>query len=247
MYKAVIIDDEKNAREVIRTFLEEVPQVAVAGEAADGYEGARLILKEHPDLVFLDVRMPRLDGFEMLELLDDKPAVIFTTAYHEHALKAFEVNAADFLLKPFARERFLQAVEKALVAIRSGREQEPVGRVVSYVQQESGPLQRIVVKKQTQIIIIPLGEIRYLQAQDDYTEIHTGETSYLKKQTLSFYAGHLPPDRFVRVHRSYIVAVGAVSRLEPYGKNTWRILLHDGEKIPVSRNGLKELKRVFRL
>jgi two-component system LytT family response regulator len=247
MYRAVIIDDEKNAREVIRTFLEEMPQVEVAGEAADGYEGARMILKERPDLVFLDVRMPRLDGFEMLELLDDKPAVIFTTAYHEHALKAFEVNATDFLLKPFPRERFLQAVEKALAAIRSGKGKEPVERVVSYVQQESGPLQRIVVKKQTQIIIIPLEEIRYLQAQDDYTGIHTGETSYLKKQTLSFYATHLPPDRFVRVHRSYIVAVGAVSRLEPYGKNTWRILLHDGEKIPVSRSGLKELKRVFRL
>ncbi len=247
MYRAVIIDDEKNAREVIRTFLEDVPQVEVAGEAADGFEGARLILRERPDLVFLDVRMPRIDGFEMLELLDHKPAVIFTTAYHEHALKAFEVNAADFLLKPFARERFLQAVEKALATLRTGKEQEAVERVVSYVQQESGPLQRIVVKKQTRIIIIPLEEIRYLQAQDDYTEIHTGAASYLKKKTLSYYAGHLPPDRFVRVHRSYIVATAAVSRLEPYGRNTWRIILHDGEKIPVSRTGLQEVKKVFRL
>ncbi len=246
-YRVAIIDDEKNAREVIRTFLQDFPGAACVGEAADGYEGARLILDLHPDLVFLDVQMPRINGFEMLELLDDKPAVIFTTAYHEHALKAFEVNAVDFLLKPFSRERFRQAVEKAMAAVTNDAGKESVERVVDYVQRESGFLQRIVVKKQTRIFVIPLEEVIYLQACDDYTEIHTVKESFLKKQTLTFYEQHLPKDLFVRVHRSYLVAVSAVSRLEPYGKNTYRIVLHNGTTIPVSRSGLKELKQVFGL
>jgi len=247
MYRVAIIDDEKNAREVIRTFLQDFPGATCVGEAADGFEGVRLILDKHPDLIFLDVQMPRINGFEILELLDDKPAVIFTTAYHEYALKAFEVNAVDFLLKPFSRERFYRAVEKAMASVRNETGKEPLERVMDYVQRESGLLQRIVVKKQTHIFVIPLEEVLYLQARDDYTEIHTAKEFFLKKQTLVFYEQHLPKDRFVRVHRSFIVSVSAISRLEPYGKNTYRIVLHDGQTIPVSRSGLKKLKQVFGL
>ena len=246
-YKVAIIDDEKNAREVIRTFLADAPDMEVVGEAADGFEGVRLILEKLPDLIFLDVRMPRIDGFEMLELLEVKPVVVFTTAYYEHALKAFEVNAVDFLLKPFSRERFGKAVGKAMDSIRDGTGRETVEKVVNYVREKTGILQRIVVKKQSYIIIVPLEEVLYLQAQDDYTEIHARDNSYLKKQTLAYYEQHLPGENFVRVHRSFIIAVKAISRLEPYGRNTWRVFLHSGETIPVSRSGMRALKQVFGL
>jgi len=244
-YRAVIIDDEKNAREIIRTFLHDFPDIECIGEGADGYEGARLTMDKHPDMIFLDVQMPRINGFEMLELLEEKPVVIFTTAYQEYALKAFEVNAVDFLLKPFSRERFRSALEKALDTIRRGTDREQVNRVVSYIQREYGTLRRIVVRKRTEIHIIPVDEIIWLQAQDDYVEIHTAKGSFLKKQTMGFYEKHLPHEQFVRVHRSYIVSLSGISRLEPYGKNTYLLFLHNGESVPVSRTGLKYLKQVF--
>lgn len=248
MIKAIIIDDEPLARDMIKEYLKAYPFIQLAGECADGFEGIKAISQHQPDLIFLDVQMPKINGFEMLELLSPTPAVIFTTAFDEYAIKAFETHAIDYLLKPFSKERFDKAVQKW----KQHHTPEAKPPVLKELEEETlaiSPEQhkRIVVKTGNNIRIIPMQEIEYLQADDDYVKIHIKDSSFLKKKTISYYEKVMDPSQFVRVHRSYIVQVQQVTRIEPYEKDGHIAILKSGEKIPISKTGYPKLKAILGL
>jgi two-component system, LytTR family, response regulator len=241
--KIVIIDDEAPARELIKHYLREVEFTEVIAECADGFSGLKTISTMKPDLVFLDIQMPRLTGIEMAEVLTEKPEIIFTTAYDQFALKAFELNAVDYLMKPFPKRRFLEAVKKAIDKIHSGEgNKEPASQLLAKRPESSPPVNRIVVRKASSISIIPVEQVRYVEAQDDYVMIHHSTGKALKQQTMKYYEENMPGNDFVRIHRSYIVNVAEINRIEPYGKDNYVAILQSGEKLPVSRSGYKHLK-----
>jgi two-component system, LytTR family, response regulator len=242
--KAIIIDDEELARALIRNYLKDFSGIEIIGECENGFEGIKAISDLKPDLVFLDIQMPKLNGFEMLELLDNPPEIIFITAHNEFAIQAFEMNAVDYLLKPFSRERLISAVQKAWERILSGTKQ--AGKITRLIQQPlTEKLERIVVKSGTKIRVIPIDKVTYLEAQDDYVMIYSDEGKHLKQGTMKYYEDHLDESRFIRVHRSYIVRIDQVTQLEPYSKDTYTLKLRNGTSLKVSRNGLKSLKDKF--
>jgi two-component system LytT family response regulator len=240
--RIVIIDDEAPAREIIKHYLKEVDSVEVIAECADGFTGLKSISALKPELVFLDIQMPRLTGIEMVEVLTEKPEIIFTTAYDQYALRAFELNAVDYLMKPFEKRRFLIAVEKAIARIRSGKGNKEEASQLLAKRPESSPVSRIVVRKANSINIIPVDHVRYVEAQDDYVMIHHSEGKALKQQTMKFYENNLPRESFFRIHRSYIVRIEEIKKIEPYSKDNYVALLQSGDKLPVSRAGYKHLK-----
>ncbi len=243
MYKAILIDDEPLARQLVRKFLEPYEQIQIAAECADGFEGFKAIQDLSPDLIFLDVQMPRLNGFEMLELLDKKPQVIFTTAFDEYAMKAFEAHAVDYLLKPIVKDRFDKAIQKWL-QLAPGKDNQELSAVLESNIYE-GYQHRLVVKDNGLIRIIPAADIHYIEANDDYIKIVTNDGSYLKKSTLSHVEQTLDPQQFVRVHRSYLVPVSQLMRIEPYEKESHIALLHCGAKVLVSKSGMAKLKSLL--
>lgn len=243
MYKVILIDDEPLARQLLKTFLQAHSQFEVVAECADGFEGFKAIQEYKPDLIFLDVQMPRVSGFEMLELLDKPPSVIFTTAFDEYALKAFEAHAIDYLLKPIGRERFETALQKWLKQATQNPAQ-PIAPLLEGNVYE-GYQHRIVVKDNGMIRIIPAQDILYLEANDDYVKIFTKDGNYLKKSTLSQLEQSLDPEQFVRVHRSYLVPVSQINRIEPYEKESHIALLHCGSKVMVSKSGMSKLKQLL--
>lgn len=241
--RVLIIEDEAPARELIKYMLKEHTDIEVAGECADGFCGAREIKEKHPDLIFLDIQMPKLTGFELLEVLDEKPEVIFTTAFDQYAIRAFELNAVDYLLKPFSKERFDDALSKAVNRIgKVTEEPAKIEKLVTAATEAEGFLTRIVFRKGAGIKIIPLNLISYLAAEDDYVMIYYSEGKALKPKTMKYYEDHLPPSLFMRVHRSYMVNIEHITRLEPYSKDNYVAVLKSGEKIPVSRTGYKMLR-----
>jgi len=241
--KIVIIDDEAPAREIIKHYLKEVDSVEVIAECSDGFSGLKTVSVMKPDLVFLDIQMPRLTGIEMVEVLTEKPEIIFSTAYDQFALRAFELNAVDYLMKPYSKRRFLDAVNKAIEKIRSGKGNKvPANELLSKKPEISSPVNRIVVRKGNSLNLIPVEQIRYVEAQDDYVMIYYTSGKALKQQTMKFYEENLPKEDFVRIHRSYIVKVEEIKRIEPYGKDNHIAILHSDDKLPVSRAGYKHLK-----
>ena len=249
MIRVLLIDDEELARSVLKNYLKDNPEVEIVGEAANGFDGLKLIQEYSPDLVLLDVQMPKLTGFEMLELLDadQRPMVIFCTAYDEYALKAFEQNAIDYLLKPFSRDRLYEALQRTKTHILENKEdqQHAIQNVVDDHRQHSGVIDRLVVRQGTKIIIIPVGDIDHIQAEDDYVSIHTQGKKYLKQITMKYLEGALPANEFVRIHRSYIVSVKVIDRLEAYSKDSYLAILGNGEKLPVSRSGYQTLRGIL--
>ena len=243
MYKAILIDDEPLARQLLKTLLERYKEIEVTGEYGDGFAGFKAIQEHAPDLIFLDIQMPRLNGFEMLELLDNPPAVIFTTAFDEYALKAFEAHAIDYLLKPLVKDRFDKAIQKwlQLAAAKQTPKVEPLLESNIYDTYQ----QRIVVKDNGLIRIIPANDIQFIEANDDYIKIATKDGSFLKKSTLSHIEQTLDPQHFVRVHRSYLVPVTQLLRIEPYEKESHIALLHCGAKVLVSKSGMAKLKTLL--
>ena len=241
MIRAMIVDDEDLARQIIREMLKPHAEIDVIGECANGFDAVRMIGELKPDLLFLDVQMPKLDGFEVLELIARDIAVIFATAYDEHALRAFEVHAVDYLLKPFRAERFEAALERA---------KERIGTKMSASPEQlsaatRGPTEyagRIVVKDGTRVHIIPVEKLDYAEAQDDYIALASQGKKYLKQQTITSLEAALDPKNFVRIHRSYLINLERVTRLEPYGRETHVAILSDGSRLPVSRTGLKKLE-----
>jgi two-component system LytT family response regulator len=244
MYKAILIDDEPLARQLIRARLQDFPQVEVVAECGDGFEGFKAIQEHNPDLIFLDIQMPRLTGFELLELLDSPPAVIFTTAFDEYALKAFESHAIDYLLKPISKDRFEKAMQKWLHQAANKDTASPVAALLENNIYE-GYQHRIVVKDNGLIRIIPAQDIHYIEASDDYIKIVTKEGTYLKKSTLSHVEQTMDSQQFVRVHRSFLIPVTQLMRIEPYEKESHIALLHCGAKVMVSKSGMTRLKTLL--
>lgn len=241
--RILIIDDETPARELIKHYLKEVESIEVIAECSDGFSGLKSISTLKPDLVFLDIQMPRLTGIELVEVLTEKPEIIFITAYDQFAIRAFELNAVDYLMKPFEKRRFLGAVSKALDKIRAGAgNNQSASQLLAKKPETTSPVNRIVVRKANSINIIPVDQIRYVEAEDDYVMIFHSNGKALKQQTMKFYEDNLPKADFVRIHRSYIVKVAAINRIEPYGKENHIAILHSGDKLPVSRAGYKHLK-----
>lgn len=244
--KVLIIDDEALARDLLRSYLKGEEDIEIVGECSNGFEGMKAIQEQQPDLVFLDVQMPKLNGFEMLELMDDAPYIIFATAHDEYAIKAFEANAVDYLLKPFSRERFRQALDKFRERFQEGPSgKESVQKLVSYSDEQQALLDRIVVRTGAKIKIILPENIHYLEAQDDYVMIYTKEGKFLKQKTMTYFERHLDPKDFVRIHRSYIVQIEQIAQIELYGKDTHIAVLKDGSKLSVSRSGYTRLKQVL--
>lgn len=245
MIKAVIIDDEPLACSIIQNYLEFHDDISIAGISHDGFEGFKLINDQTPDLIFLDIQMPKINGFELLELLENPIPVIFTTAFDEFAIQAFEKNAVDYLLKPFTKERFNKAVEKFKTQYQQKTMIENMKPLLDSVSGTPGQSNRIVVKSNSNIIIIPHQDIKYIEAADDYVKIHTKESSYLKNRTMAFFEKILDPAVFVRVHRSYIINITKITRIDPLEKDQFRVQLTSGEIIPVSKSGYPRLKKTL--
>lgn len=227
--RAVIVDDEELARAYLREMLQSHPEIEIVAECANGFDAVKAVNELSPSLLFLDVQMPKLDGFEVLELIDADPAVIFVTAYDQYAMRAFDAQAIDYLLKPFSAERFDRALDRAKG--RAGKKPASTTRRVD----------RIVVRDGAKIHVIPLDKLDYAEAQDDYVALHTEGKSYLKQQPIGELEAALDPARFVRIHRSAIVNLERVARIEPYAKESRVAILADGTRLPVSRSGYARL------
>ncbi len=245
--RAVIIDDEILAREVIKKYLAGIPSIEVAAECSNGFEGIKAISELQPDIVFLDIQMPKINGFEMLELVEEPPAIIFTTAFDQYAIKAFEVNAIDYLLKPFSEERFQSAVEKAVPFLnKKSDNQKKITDFIKNVESSSEKLTRVIVKTGSKINIIPIEKLNWIEAQDDYVMLHTSEGKYLKQKTMKFFEDNLEPEHFIRLHRSYIVRITFIKQVELFEKESYRVILQDSSAIPVSKSGYSKLKEILR-
>jgi two-component system LytT family response regulator len=242
MIKVIIVDDEPLATELVKEYFAEFTDFEIVAVCHNGFEGLKAIQKHQPDLVFLDIQMPKINGFEMLELMDTIPAVIFTTAYDEYAMKAFDIHAVDYLLKPFSKDRFEKALEKYRQIGISDSVKELIN---SENMQTSEMLNRVVVKDRNDIKIIPIADIIYMEANDDYVNIITKEAKFLKNKTLTFFENHLDPQVFVRVHRSYLVKVSEINKIEAYKKDSHILKLKSGEQIPVSKSGFPKLRGVL--
>jgi two-component system, LytTR family, response regulator len=245
--KILIVDDEPLARQLIRNYLEGFTEIEISGECENGFEALKAINNDSPDLILLDVQMPRINGFEMLEVLDKKPAVIFTTAYDQYAIRAFEMNAVDYLLKPFSKERLMQSIEKAKIQIQHKKteNQKALEKLAGHLENNPVILERVVVKHGQKVVVIPLEEISYLEAQDDYVLVYSENGNFLKEKTMKYFETHLPANSFIRIHRSHIVNISRISSIEQYNKDTHLVILKDGKKLRASGEGYKRLKEIL--
>ena len=236
----LIVDDEDLARLVLRELIETHLELEVVAECANGFAAVKAVTDHKPNLIFLDVQMPKLTGFDVLELIGTETPVIFVTAYDQYAMRAFEVHAVDYLLKPIGRERFEAALERA--KSRLGEKMPPPPELAAAARPPKQFLERIVVRDGTRITLIPVGKLDYAEAQDDYVALASEGKKHLKQQTIASLETCLDPDRFVRVHRSYLVNFERVARIEPYGKDSRLAILADGTRLPVSKTGFARLK-----
>jgi two-component system LytT family response regulator len=246
MNKVIIIDDEPLARSIVKEYLQQHPELQLIAECGDGFEGVKAIQQHQPDLIFLDIQMPKINGFEMLELVDNPPAVIFTTAFDEYAIKAFEAHAIDYLLKPFDQERFDKALQKWQEQ-KTNTPEKNTQDLLETASQSPSQSQRIVIKDGSKIKIIPVADVMYLEAADDYVKIHTKDGYFLKNKTMNHFEQVLDRSQFVRCHRSYIVNIQQITRIDPYEKDNHVAVLRSGVKVPVSRSGYGKLRDVLGL
>ncbi|MGH9716578.1 MAG: LytR/AlgR family response regulator transcription factor [Candidatus Acidiferrales bacterium] len=245
--RAAIVDDEDLARQVLREYLATHSEIEIVAECANGFEAVKAVAEIKPDLVFLDIQMPKLDGFEVLELLDPAPAIIFVTAHDNHAIRAFEVHAVDYLLKPVAADRFEAALARVKERLEgpSDRRSLPAPSAADLAAAARPPaeyIDRIPVRDGTSVVIIPVAKLDYVEAQDDYVALVSQGKKHLKQQTISSVEAALDPSRFLRIHRSYIVNLERVVRLEPYAKDSYVAVLADRMQLPVSRAGYSRLR-----
>jgi two-component system LytT family response regulator len=237
--RVAIVDDEELARGLLREMLGAHPEIEIAAECANGFEAVKAIAETRPELLFLDIQMPKLDGFEVLELIDPGPVVVFVTAYDQYAIRAFDAQAADYLLKPFGAERFERALERA--KSRLGERRAAPRELAAVARPPEQRPERVVVKDGTRVHVIPLEKLDYVEAQDDYVALHSLGKTYLKQQAIAAVEAALDPAKFVRIHRSAIVNLERVARIEPYGKESRVAILADGSRLPVSRAGYARL------
>jgi two-component system LytT family response regulator len=246
--RILICDDELLARAYLVEQLGTVPNIEVIGQASNGIEAIKLVEQLNPDLMLLDIQMPKLTGFDVLDLLGDKaPAVIFITAYDEYAVKAFEVHAVDYLLKPVEAPRLAEAIGFARERIKNkGSQPPPSAQALAAAARPPGKtLERVVIRNEGQVQVLLIDNIDYIQAQDDYLSFSVGKNKYRKQQTMSELEAQLDPNRFVRVHRSFLLNIDRLSKLELYSKDSWLAVLKDGAQLPVSRTGYARLKELI--
>jgi two-component system LytT family response regulator len=227
---------------LVSEFLRSYPQFEVVAICHDGFEALKAIQLFQPELLFLDIQMPKITGFELLELLDSPPAVLFTTAFDQYAVQAFDAKGLDYLVKPFSEARFAQAIARFLSQHKAKELPDAVDYPVSEERSK-----RIVVRVKNEIKIIQTQEVAFFEAEDDYISIHTQEGKFLKKMTMKQLEESLDPDKFARVHRSFLVNLQQVSGLEPYEKESYLLRLRSGQKIPVSKSGYARLRQVLGL
>jgi two-component system LytT family response regulator len=239
--RAIIVDDEEPARLLLREFLSERKDIELIAECANGFDAVKVITESKPDLIILDIQMPKLNGFEVLELVDQPPAVIFATAHNQYAAKAFEVHAVDYILKPFSKERLDDALGHAMERMKK-KKNIPVQALASAAGMKPSPLERILVKDGSKVYVIPVDKIDYIEAQDDYVAIKSDGKSHLKQERMAELEKELNHAKFVRVHRSYILNIEQIARIELYAKDSRVAILKDGTKILISRAGYDKLK-----
>jgi two-component system, LytTR family, response regulator len=242
--RIVVVDDEPLARGVVREFAAADPDIEIVAECANGFEAVKAVADHQPDLVLLDVQMPKLDGFEVLELLGRDQSVVFITAYDQYALRAFDVHAVDYLLKPFSAERFEEAMARARERLRA-RRPTPVQEIVRDAKGRTGPVERVLIRDGANVHVLPVDAIDYVEAQDDYVAYKSAGKLYLKDQTLGAVETTLDPARFVRIHRSYVLNIDRISKVELYAKDSRVAILRDGTRLPVSRAGYARLAQLL--
>jgi two-component system LytT family response regulator len=244
--RVAIVDDEMPARQVLREYLGAEADVEIVAECANGFEAVKAVAERTPDLLLLDVQMPKLDGFEVLELVGRETAVIFTTAYDQYALRAFDVHAIDYLLKPFSRERLQEALARARTRLARGPAVNAAPAGLAAAARPPGEwLSRIVIRDGAEVHVVPIDQVDYVEAQDDYIAVRVGERALLKEQTLGEIERQLDPRRFVRIHRSFLLNLDRLARLEPTSKDSRMAILRDGRRLPVSRSGYARLQELL--
>ena len=241
--RVVIVDDEALARGILREWLEQHSEIDIVAECANGFEAVKAATELKPDLLMLDVQMPKLDGFDVLELVGDIP-VIFITAYDRYAVRAFDVHAVDYLLKPFSAERLAEALDRARTRIQS-RERPPVRALLAAARPDRAPLQRILIRERADVHVIPVQKIDYLESQDDYVAVRCGGRSYLKEQPLSELEAQLDPAVFVRIHRRYLLNLSQLARIDMGVTENRIAVLRDGTQLPISRTGYGRLRELL--
>ena len=240
--RVIIVDDEFLARALLREYLAAHPGLEIVAECANGFEAVKAIAELQPDLVFLDIQMPKLDGFEVVELAGARTQYVFVTAYDQFALKAFEVRAIDYLLKPFSRERLAQALDSVRARTTPPEQVEAVAQEAA---RRNGPLERVLIRDGARVHVVPTASIDWIEAQDDYVQISAGGRTHLKNGRMAELEQGLDPALFLRVHRSYIVNVGAIERIEATSKDSWCAVLKDGKRVPVSRSGYQKVRELL--
>jgi len=245
--KVIIIDDEPLARSIVIEYIQHFPDLVVSQVCSNGFEGIKAIQQYKPDLIILDIQMPKINGFEMLELIESPPAVIFATAFDEYAIKAFEAHAIDYLLKPFNQDRFEKAIKKWREQKNRSATEKQTKQLLDDVSLTAPQNERIVIKDGSKIKIIPIQDVHYLEAADDFVKVFTKEGYFLKNKTMSHFEQVLDPSQFVRSHRSYIVNLQQITRIDPYEKDNHIAILRSGAKVPVSRTGYPKLKSILGL
>ena len=243
--RVIMVDDEGPARRLLREYLEDIPGVSIVAECGNGFEAVKAVTEHEPDLLLLDIQMPKLDGFEVVELLERDLPIIFITAHDAHALRAFDVHAVDYLLKPYSAERLGEALERARDRIGRGDASPSLDELMSDARPDGGDLERILVRDGSDVRVIPAEAVDYIEAQDDAVVIHVGGESHLKAQRLATLEDRLDPKRFIRVHRSFILNIDRLRSIELYAKDSRIAILEDRTKIPVSRSGYARLRELL--
>jgi two-component system LytT family response regulator len=243
--RIAIVDDEDLARKLVREYLLDSGDVEVVAECANGFEAVKAVTDVKPDLLLLDIQMPRLDGFEVLELVGREVGVVFITAYDKYALRAFEVHAIDYLLKPFSAERLREALNRARARLDS-KQPLPLTELTSAARPPGSHVERVAIRDGANVYVIPVAKIDYVEAQDDYVCFRSEGKRFLKQQTLADVETVLDPAQFVRIHRSYMLNIDRLSKLELYAKDSHAAILRDGTRLPVSRSGYARLNAVLK-
>ncbi len=245
--RLVVVDDEPLARAVVKEYAAGDEGIEIVAECGNGFDAVKAVAEYHPDLVLLDVQMPKLDGFEVLELLGGEQPVIFITAYDQYALRAFEVHAVDYLLKPFSKERFHEAMERARERLRARvtRPPDEIAAIARDGRVRTGPADRVLIRDGANVHVLPVDKIDYVEAQDDYVAFTSEGKQYLKDQTMAAVEATLNPDRFVRIHRSFLLNIDRLAKVEMYAKDSRIAILRDGTRLPVSRAGYSRLSQLL--
>ncbi len=244
--RTIIVDDEELARDRLRSLLDREPDVEVIGEAGDGQTAVGMIEKLKPDLVFLDVQMPELNGFEVLDALEERPNVIFVTAHDKFALKAFDVHAVDYLLKPFDRERFQTALQRAIGKIGSQKSNETKPEIQAVLEEvKPKTVERLLVKTQGRVLLVKVGDIDWVEAADNYVTLHVGKEAHMMRETMTSLESRLPGDKFMRISRSSIVNVERIQELQPMFHGEYIVVLKNGAKLTLSRSYRDKLDQLM--